>query len=193
MLWRGKFKSPRLAERSWRRPQWRQREFKVGGTSLVSRLSACLTEGSWWRLIAEWNRLEAERTLRSIGGVASETRSAGVVWLADRYLRSAKITRRIQEIMRGYGPFPFIRACCCAALVKTFTVFLCSPATRGAANVTSDNWAYLSHRAAHQRAAYVWTALESVVSNTELDVGCVHWYVGLGWVKVRLARFLCKL
>ena len=33
--------------------QWRQREFKVGGTSLVSRLSACLTEANWWRLIAE--------------------------------------------------------------------------------------------------------------------------------------------
>jgi len=32
------------------------------GTSLVSRLSACLTEANWWRLIAEWNRLEAERT-----------------------------------------------------------------------------------------------------------------------------------
>jgi len=42
--------------------QWRQREFKVGGTSLVSRLSACLTEANWWRLIAEWNRPEAERT-----------------------------------------------------------------------------------------------------------------------------------
>jgi len=27
--------------------QWRQREFKVGGTSLVSRLSACLTEADW--------------------------------------------------------------------------------------------------------------------------------------------------
>jgi len=25
----------------------------VGGTSLVSRLSACLTEVNWWRLIAE--------------------------------------------------------------------------------------------------------------------------------------------
>jgi len=35
-------------------PQWRQREFKVGGgTSLVSRLSACLTEANLWRLIAE--------------------------------------------------------------------------------------------------------------------------------------------
>ena len=45
-----------------RRFQWRQREFKVGGTSLVSRLSACLTEANWWRLIAEWKRLEAERT-----------------------------------------------------------------------------------------------------------------------------------
>ena len=33
--------------------QWRQRELKVGGTSLVSRLSACLTEANWWRLIAE--------------------------------------------------------------------------------------------------------------------------------------------
>ena len=33
--------------------QWRQREFKVGGTSLVSRLSACLTEANWWRLITE--------------------------------------------------------------------------------------------------------------------------------------------
>ena len=33
--------------------QWRQREFKVGGTSLVSRLSTCLTEANWWRLIAE--------------------------------------------------------------------------------------------------------------------------------------------
>ena len=33
--------------------QWRQREFKVGGTSLVSRLSAFLTEANWWRLIAE--------------------------------------------------------------------------------------------------------------------------------------------
>ena len=33
--------------------QWRQREFKVGGTSLVSRLSACLTEANWWRLIAD--------------------------------------------------------------------------------------------------------------------------------------------
>ena len=33
--------------------QWRQREFKVGGTSLVSRLSACLTEANLWRLIAE--------------------------------------------------------------------------------------------------------------------------------------------
>ena len=33
--------------------QWRQREFKVGGTSLVSRLSACLTEAIWWRLITE--------------------------------------------------------------------------------------------------------------------------------------------
>jgi len=33
--------------------QCRQREFKVGGTSLVSRLSACLTEANWWRLIAE--------------------------------------------------------------------------------------------------------------------------------------------
>ena len=42
--------------------QWRQREFKVGGTSLVSRLSACLTEANWWRLIAERKRLEAERT-----------------------------------------------------------------------------------------------------------------------------------
>ena len=29
--------------------QWRQREFKVGG----GRLSACLTEANWWRLIAE--------------------------------------------------------------------------------------------------------------------------------------------
>jgi len=29
----------------------------------VSRLSAsCLAEANWWRLIAEWNRLEAERT-----------------------------------------------------------------------------------------------------------------------------------
>ena len=37
-------------------------EFKVGVTSLVSRLSVCLTEANWWRLIAEWNRLEAERT-----------------------------------------------------------------------------------------------------------------------------------
>ena len=46
----------------WRSDQWRQREFKVGGTSLVSRLSACLTEANWWRLITEWNRLEAERT-----------------------------------------------------------------------------------------------------------------------------------
>ena len=36
-----------------RRRQWRQREFKVGGTSLVSRLSAFLTEANWWRLIAE--------------------------------------------------------------------------------------------------------------------------------------------
>jgi len=42
--------------------QWRQREFKVGRTSLVSRLSAFLTEANWWRLIAEWKRLEAERT-----------------------------------------------------------------------------------------------------------------------------------
>jgi len=33
--------------------QWRQRELKVGGTSLASRLSACLTEANWWRLIAE--------------------------------------------------------------------------------------------------------------------------------------------
>jgi len=34
--------------------QWRQREFKVvGGTSLVSRLSACLAEANWWRLTAE--------------------------------------------------------------------------------------------------------------------------------------------
>jgi len=33
--------------------QCRQREFKVGGTSLVSRLSACLTVANWWRLIAE--------------------------------------------------------------------------------------------------------------------------------------------
>jgi len=33
--------------------QWRQREFKVGEMSLVSRLSACLTEANWWRLIAE--------------------------------------------------------------------------------------------------------------------------------------------
>jgi len=33
--------------------QCRQRELKVGGTSLVSRLSACLTEANWWRLIAE--------------------------------------------------------------------------------------------------------------------------------------------
>jgi len=34
--------------------QWRgQREFKVGRTSLASRLSACLTEANWWRLIAE--------------------------------------------------------------------------------------------------------------------------------------------
>ena len=34
--------------------QWHQREFKLGsGTSLVSRLSACLTEANWWRLIAE--------------------------------------------------------------------------------------------------------------------------------------------
>ena len=42
--------------------QRRQRELKVGGTSLVSRLSACLTEANWWRLIlAEWKRLEAER------------------------------------------------------------------------------------------------------------------------------------
>ena len=32
------------------------------GTSLVSRLSACLTEANWRRLKAEWNRLEAERT-----------------------------------------------------------------------------------------------------------------------------------
>jgi len=32
------------------------------GTSLVSRLSACLAEANWWRLIAEGNRLEAERT-----------------------------------------------------------------------------------------------------------------------------------
>ena len=47
--------------------QWRQREFKVGGTSLVSRLSACLTEANWWRLIAEWNRLEAERRATNIG------------------------------------------------------------------------------------------------------------------------------
>ena len=40
---------------TWERPtkQWRQREFKVGGTSLVSRLSAYLTEANWWRLIAE--------------------------------------------------------------------------------------------------------------------------------------------
>ena len=150
----------------------------------------------WSELVASYSRMKSAWGWANVTvhwGVASDTRSASVVWLADRYLRSAKSTRRIQEIMRGYGPFPFIRACCCAALVKTFTVFLCSPATRGAANVTSDNWAYLSHRAAHQRAAYVWTALESVVSNTELDVGCVHWYVGLGWVKVRLARFLCKL
>ena len=36
-----------------KRVQWRQREFKVGGSSLVSRLSACLTEANWWRLIAE--------------------------------------------------------------------------------------------------------------------------------------------
>jgi len=35
------------------KPQWRQREFKVGGTSLVSRLFACLTEANWWRLTAE--------------------------------------------------------------------------------------------------------------------------------------------
>ena len=26
---------------------------RLGGTSLVSRLSACLTEANWWRLIAE--------------------------------------------------------------------------------------------------------------------------------------------
>ena len=48
---------------------------------VVSRLSACLTEANWWRLIAEWNRLEAERTegnqytsaiypkVRNIGGI----------------------------------------------------------------------------------------------------------------------------
>ena len=48
--------------------QWRQHEFKVGGgTSLVSRLSACLTEAKWWRLIAEWKRLEAERRATNIG------------------------------------------------------------------------------------------------------------------------------
>ena len=48
---------------SYGNEQWRQRKFKVGGgTSLVSRLSACLTEANWWRLIAEWNRLNAERT-----------------------------------------------------------------------------------------------------------------------------------
>ena len=35
---------------------------RLGGTSLVSRLSACLTEANWWRLIAKWKRLEAERT-----------------------------------------------------------------------------------------------------------------------------------
>jgi len=35
---------------AWQR---RQRELKVGGTSLVSRLSACLTEANSWRLIAE--------------------------------------------------------------------------------------------------------------------------------------------
>ena len=28
----------------------------------MSRLYACLTEANWWRLIAECNRLEAERT-----------------------------------------------------------------------------------------------------------------------------------
>ena len=33
--------------------QWRQREFKFGGTSLVSRLSVCLTEANRWRFIAE--------------------------------------------------------------------------------------------------------------------------------------------
>jgi len=37
----------------YRTHQRRQRELKVGGTSLVSRLSACLTEANWWRLIAE--------------------------------------------------------------------------------------------------------------------------------------------
>jgi len=35
---------------------------RLVGSSLVSRLSACLTEADWWRLIAEWNRLESERT-----------------------------------------------------------------------------------------------------------------------------------
>ena len=39
--------------------QWRQREFKVGGASLVSRLSACLTEANWWCL--NYSRIKSAR------------------------------------------------------------------------------------------------------------------------------------
>ena len=35
------------------RPSGVNASSRLGGTSLVSRLSACLTEANWWRLIAE--------------------------------------------------------------------------------------------------------------------------------------------